>query len=226
MNKSFLFAGSMLATSTSIKDSITSRSRPLRRSVKKVFLKISQNSQESTCITVSFLITLQARRLQQLCFPVNFAKFLITPIYIEHLWWLLLKRNMTAEKEIWNFENMWTIPTKSWYFLRYDPKKIPTKMDHITFPNIKLSNTLNYLFQVKNCFYNNSTVKWGSMFQDLCFSNFTDHKKQNLRFYSSNIAFQQYWSSEKNLFRTKIWTSKFLNIRSSRPKVPCKKRCS
>ena len=35
-----------------------------RCSVKKVFLKISQNSQESTCTRVSFLIKLQARGLQ------------------------------------------------------------------------------------------------------------------------------------------------------------------
>ena len=26
------------------------------------------------------------------CFPVNFVKFLRTPFYIEHLWWLLLHR--------------------------------------------------------------------------------------------------------------------------------------
>ena len=26
------------------------------------------------------------------CFPVNFAKFSRTPFFIEHLWWLLLKR--------------------------------------------------------------------------------------------------------------------------------------
>ena len=31
-----------------------------RRSVEKVFLKISQNSQENTCARVSFLIKLQA----------------------------------------------------------------------------------------------------------------------------------------------------------------------
>ena len=25
-----------------------------------------------------------------MCFPVNFVKFLRTPFFIEHLWWLLL----------------------------------------------------------------------------------------------------------------------------------------
>ena len=30
------------------------------------------------------------KRLWHRCFPVNFAKFLRTPFFIEHLWWLLL----------------------------------------------------------------------------------------------------------------------------------------
>ena len=42
-------------------------------SVKKVFLKILQNSQENTCARVSFLIKLLAS------------------FFIENLWWLLLK---------------------------------------------------------------------------------------------------------------------------------------
>ena len=53
-------------------------------SVRKVFLEISQNSQEITCARVSFLIklsqpaTLLKKRLSHRCFPVNFAKFLRT----------------------------------------------------------------------------------------------------------------------------------------------------
>ena len=67
-----------------------------RCSVKKVFLEISQNSQENTCTRVSFLIRLQRpatlfkKRRWHRCFPVNFVKFLGTPFYTEHLWWLLL----------------------------------------------------------------------------------------------------------------------------------------
>ena len=69
-------------------------------SCKKVFLKISQNSQENTCARVSFLIKLQAKvaglrpatllkkGLWHKCFPVNFAKFLRA--LIENLWWLIL----------------------------------------------------------------------------------------------------------------------------------------
>ena len=51
--------------------------------LKKVFLKILQNSQKNTCARVSFLIKLQALRLQffkkrlwHRCFPATFAKFL------------------------------------------------------------------------------------------------------------------------------------------------------
>ena len=51
---------------------------------KKVFLEISQNSQENTCARDSFLIKLQAcnfikKESLYRCFPVNFAKFLRTP---------------------------------------------------------------------------------------------------------------------------------------------------
>ena len=52
-----------------------------RCSLKKVLLKILQNSQGNTCASVSFLIKLQAKallkkRLWHRCFPVNFAKSL------------------------------------------------------------------------------------------------------------------------------------------------------
>ena len=58
-----------------------------RRSVKKVFLEISENSREDTCARASFLIKLQAAcnfiktRLWDRCFPVNFLKFLRTPFF-------------------------------------------------------------------------------------------------------------------------------------------------
>ena len=70
--------------------------------VKKVFLEISQNSQENTCARVSFLIKLQAppatllkKRLWHRCFPVNFAKVLRTAFSIEHLWCLLRTHLLT-----------------------------------------------------------------------------------------------------------------------------------
>ena len=56
--------------------------------MKKGVLEISQNSQEKTCTRVIFLIKLQAcrpasflkKRPWHECFPVNFAKFLRTPL--------------------------------------------------------------------------------------------------------------------------------------------------
>ena len=61
------------------------RSSHHRCSVKKVFLEISQKSQENTCSRVSFLIKLKAyatllkERLCHRCFPVNFVEFLRIP---------------------------------------------------------------------------------------------------------------------------------------------------
>ena len=51
-----------------------------------MFLEISYNSLENICARVSFL----TKRLWHKSFPVNFAKFLRTSFYIEHLCWLLL----------------------------------------------------------------------------------------------------------------------------------------
>ena len=53
--------------------------------MKKVFLAISQNSQGNTCASLFF----KTETLAQV-FPCETAKFLRTPFFIEHLWWLLL----------------------------------------------------------------------------------------------------------------------------------------
>ena len=64
-------------------------------SVKKVLLKISQNSQENTCVRVSFLMKLQAcnfikkETLAQM-FSCEFREITKNTLFIEHLWWLLL----------------------------------------------------------------------------------------------------------------------------------------
>ena len=72
---------------------------------RKVFLEISQNSQENTCVRVSFLIKLQAlkKRLWHRCFPVNFVKFLRAPT--EHLlttassvsWFCIFNQNFSIK---------------------------------------------------------------------------------------------------------------------------------
>ena len=57
--------------------STNSRSSNLRCSIKKVFLEISQNSQENIC--ARDLKKNLKKNLWHRCFPVNFAKFLRTP---------------------------------------------------------------------------------------------------------------------------------------------------
>ena len=62
-----------------------------RCSIKIVFLKISQNSQENICTRVSFLIRLLAvcnfikERDWHRCFPVNFAKNFKNTSFVKHL---------------------------------------------------------------------------------------------------------------------------------------------
>ena len=52
----------------------------LKCSVEKVLLKISQNSYENNCPT------LLKTKLWDSRFPLNFAKFLRTLFFMEHLW--------------------------------------------------------------------------------------------------------------------------------------------
>ena len=42
--------------------------------------------------------TLLKKRLCHRCFPVNFVKFLRTPFFTEHIWWLLLNHLTLREK--------------------------------------------------------------------------------------------------------------------------------
>ena len=86
-------------------------------SVRKLFLEISQNSQESTCVGVSFLMKSYRpeackfikKELQRRCFPLNFAKFLRTPFFVKHLWWLLLSLLflVTLSTIIWQIVGKW-----------------------------------------------------------------------------------------------------------------------
>ena len=62
-----------------------------------MFLKMSQISQENTCIEISFnkVAGLQdfKKRLPKRFFPVKFVKYLRTHFFIELLRWLLLEAN-------------------------------------------------------------------------------------------------------------------------------------
>ena len=55
--------------------------------------------------------TLLKKRLWHRCFPVNFVKFLRSPFYIEHLWWLLLHSPIYSVNNILNCP--WIIPYSS-----------------------------------------------------------------------------------------------------------------
>ena len=66
-------------------------------SVKKVFLEISQNSQESTCARVSFLMKMQDKACNfikketlPLVFSCEFCDICKNTFFTEHLRWLLL----------------------------------------------------------------------------------------------------------------------------------------
>ena len=66
-------------------------------SVKKVFLKISQNSQGNTCVRVSLLIKLQTsgnvikRETLAHVIPYELCEIFMNTFFIEHIRWLLFE---------------------------------------------------------------------------------------------------------------------------------------
>ena len=67
-----------------------------RRFVKKIFLKISQNSLESTCIRTSFLIKLQIKKLQ-MTLGLKWVK----------LWSKLLNVHRVRSVHVWSFSGLY-----------------------------------------------------------------------------------------------------------------------
>ena len=74
-------------------------------SMKKVFVQNFQNWQENTCAKFTFFnkvaglwpATLLRKRLWHRCFPVNFARFLRTPFFLEHLWLLFPHQSISPK---------------------------------------------------------------------------------------------------------------------------------
>ena len=102
----------------------TFRSSHQRCSMKKSVLGNFPKFTGKHLCRVYFLIKLQARpanllrrRLWHMCFPVNFEKFLRTPFYMEHLWWLLPNFTHT----LWYFTD--SIYLSFIYFLFTYPSK-------------------------------------------------------------------------------------------------------
>ena len=88
-----------------------------RCSVRKMFLKMSQNSQEDTCARVFFLIKLK-KRLWHRCFFVNFTKLkILKTFFIEHLRWLILY--IKSRLFIVGNKTQWFIFFSTIYFKRY-----------------------------------------------------------------------------------------------------------
>ena len=66
----------------------------LRKGVLKICSKFAGEHPCRSVISIKLLCqrptTLLKKRLRHICFPVNFAKFLRAPFFIEHFCWLLL----------------------------------------------------------------------------------------------------------------------------------------
>ena len=67
-----------------------------------MFIKISQNSQKNNCVRVSFLIKLQASGLieKEAMTQVFSCEFGMNTFFIVHLWWLLLKVEITHRLKV------------------------------------------------------------------------------------------------------------------------------
>ena len=102
--------------------------------------KISQNSQENTCVSHYFdkvadvrPATLLNKRLWHRCFPVNFSKILTTSFFTEHLPWLLLSAS--------------SMSSNSGYFQE-------SQLHHYT-------KTINFsVIMPQRCFINVSKISW------------------------------------------------------------------
>ena len=73
--------------------------------------------------------TLLKKRLWHRCLPANFMKFLRTPFYTEHVWWLLLF--MVRIETCWNLRLFKNLPLKHALLLNQQPEAYskPIKME-------------------------------------------------------------------------------------------------
>ena len=92
------------------------RSSRRRCSVKKGVLRdFAKLTRKHLCQSIR-PATLLKKRLLHRYFPVNFAKFLRTPFFIERLWWLLLEgagMDLWETPEVMWFPNHWKY---CWYY--------------------------------------------------------------------------------------------------------------
>ena len=93
-----LFIKSYLSRATCENASKCRSSRPEAFYKKGIFRNFAKFTGNHLCQSLFFNkvaglrpVTLLKKRLWYMCFPVNFTKFLRTPFFIDHLWWLLLQ---------------------------------------------------------------------------------------------------------------------------------------
>ena len=118
-----------------------------------MFLEILQNSQESTCVRLSFLIKLQAYFIKKetlaQVFSCEFYEISKTPFLVEHFWWLLLKRHYWILTMITHFcRCFWT------YFQELKSKQFLTNFIEIPWKIFRLTLILKKSgFPVLRCLF-------------------------------------------------------------------------
>ena len=92
-----LFLKKTLAITTNLTNYLARSSRPEVFCIKGVLRDLTKFTGKHLCQSLFFIKaadltprTLLKKRRWHSCFPVKFVKFLRTPFYTEHLWWLLL----------------------------------------------------------------------------------------------------------------------------------------
>ena len=92
-----VFFKKTLVITTNLTNYLTRSSHPEVFCIKGVVRNLTKFTGKHLCQSLSFNkaaglrpATLLKKRRWRRCFPVNFVKFLRTPFYTEHLWWLLL----------------------------------------------------------------------------------------------------------------------------------------
>ena len=116
-----------------------------RCTVKKVFLEISQNLQETTCARVSISMK---KRLWHRSFPVKFAKFLRMPFLTEHLQWMLLRApNFISVPRLCTIQNTSNSLAKAHLRIRFSQNSSQWLLSNVSyfFKKGKNRNNFSYL---------------------------------------------------------------------------------
>ena len=103
------------------------------------------------------------KRLWHRCFPVNFAKFLRTPLFTEHLWWQLLDICSSSNKIQWS-DTKYTIRAKT---SDVRIKFIQGKIAFFKY-SVPQKNKLNFFGSLKEFFIGGNTTNKQRTFHWTC----------------------------------------------------------